>query len=109
MALINYLTRIHFADGVLEDALRAEVEGLGMAHPLLVTDRGLVATGLVDRALSALPSDATPEVFDETPSNPTEVAQSDDEQQEEPPQQHTPTETEQTTARISGQVRSKPQ
>ena len=74
MALINYLTRIHFADGVLEDALRAEVEGLGMSRPLLVTDLGLMATGLVDRALSALPSKVTTKAFDDTPSNPTEAA-----------------------------------
>ena len=74
MALINYLTRIHFADGVLDDALRAEVEGLGMTRPLLVTDRGLVATGLVDRALSALPADVTVQIFDDTPSNPTEAS-----------------------------------
>ena len=74
MALINYLTRIHFADGVLEDALRAEVEGLGMTRPLLVTDQGLVATGLVDRAFSALPATATAQLFDKTPSNPTEAA-----------------------------------
>ena len=74
MALINYLTRIHFADGVLEDALRAEVEGLGIKRPLLVTDEGLVAAGLVERAEAALPSDVEPVLFDQTPSNPTEQA-----------------------------------
>lgn len=26
MTLITYLTRVHFADGVLEEALRAEME-----------------------------------------------------------------------------------
>lgn len=72
MALINYLTRIHFADGVLEDALRAEVDGLGIKRPLLVTDRGLVDAGLVERAEAALPADVTPILFDGTPSNPTE-------------------------------------
>lgn len=74
MALINYLTRIHFADGVLEDALRAEVEALRMARPLLVTDQGLVASGLVERALSALPASVMAKVFDDTPANPTESA-----------------------------------
>ncbi|MEM7045720.1 MAG: iron-containing alcohol dehydrogenase, partial [Pseudomonadota bacterium] len=74
MALINYLTRIHFADGVLEDALRAEVEGLGMVRPLLVTDEGLVAAGLVERAEAALPQKVQPVLFDQTPSNPTEQA-----------------------------------
>jgi 4-hydroxybutyrate dehydrogenase len=74
MALISYLTKIHFADGVLEDGLKAEVEALGMSRPLLVTDRGLVAAGLVDRAQSALPEVVTPTIFDATPSNPTEAA-----------------------------------
>ncbi len=74
MALINYLTRIHFADGILEDALRAEVEGLGITRPLLVTDKGLAASGLVERALSALPNTASAQIYDDTPSNPTEAS-----------------------------------
>ncbi len=74
MALINYLTRIHFADGVLEDALRAEVEGLGIKRPLMVTDEGLVKAGLVERAEAALPSNVEAVLFTDTPSNPTEQA-----------------------------------
>ncbi|MGI9506025.1 MAG: iron-containing alcohol dehydrogenase [Geminicoccaceae bacterium] len=74
MALINYLTRIHFADGVLEEALRAEVDGLGIKRPLLVTDKGLVEAGLVERAEAALPAGVAPTLFDGTPSNPTEGA-----------------------------------
>ena len=74
MALINFLTRIHFADGVLEDALRAEVDNLGMTRPLLVTDEGLIEIGLVERAEAALPESTTPVLFEQTPSNPTEAA-----------------------------------
>lgn len=74
MSLINYLTRIHFADGVLEDALKAEVEALGLSRPLLVTDRGLVDAGLVERLEHALPKTVQPACFDETPANPTEAA-----------------------------------
>lgn len=74
MALISYLTKIHLADGVLEDALSAEVEALGIKRPLLVTDRGLLAAGLVERALSALPPSLDITTFDDTPSNPTEAA-----------------------------------
>lgn len=74
MALISYLTKIHLADGVLEDALGAEVEALDIKRPLLVTDRGLVAAGLVERALSALPPMLDVTTFDDTPSNPTEAA-----------------------------------
>lgn len=36
MTLINFQTRIHFADGVLEEALRSEVERLNRRHPLIV-------------------------------------------------------------------------
>ncbi|MGH1479950.1 MAG: iron-containing alcohol dehydrogenase [Geminicoccales bacterium] len=74
MALINFLTRIHFADGVLEDALRAEVDALGMKRPLLVTDEGLIEAGLVERAEAAFPNNVQPTLFDKTPSNPTEAA-----------------------------------
>ena len=38
MTLINYLTRIHFADGVLEEALRSEIEAFGKSRPLLIAD-----------------------------------------------------------------------
>ena len=31
MSLIKYLTKIHFADNVLEDALEAEIEPWGFA------------------------------------------------------------------------------
>jgi alcohol dehydrogenase class IV len=74
MALISYLTKIHFADGVLEDALRAEVDALGITRPLLVTDQGLMAAGLLERAEAALPHTVKSTLFDATPSNPTEDA-----------------------------------
>ncbi len=74
MALINYLTRIHFADGVLEDALQVEIEELGVTRPLLVTDQGLVKAGLVERLQSSLPPNVAPALFNQTPSNPTEKA-----------------------------------
>jgi alcohol dehydrogenase class IV len=77
MSLISYLTRIHFADGVLEDALKAEVEKLALARPLVVTDVGLVESGLVDRLLQALPLHVEPVCFNETPGNPTEAAARD--------------------------------
>ncbi|MEM1049521.1 MAG: iron-containing alcohol dehydrogenase [Pseudomonadota bacterium] len=74
MALISYLTKIHFADGVLEEALAAERQVLGIRRPLIVTDQGLVESGLVERLYDALAPPAVQAVFDETPSNPTERA-----------------------------------
>ena len=38
MSLIPYLTRIHFADRVLEDALPEEMARLGLRHVLVLTD-----------------------------------------------------------------------
>lgn len=74
MTLITYLTRIHFADNVLEDALRAEAEAAGMTRPLIVTDAGVVRAGLVDRLFEALPRGTSATLFDATPANPTEAA-----------------------------------
>lgn len=74
MSLINYLTKIHFADDVLEEALRAETGALGVHRPLIVTDRGLVASGLLERLLDALHGRIEPVIFSDTPSNPTEAA-----------------------------------
>lgn len=71
MAVITYLTRIEFDAGavVLLPALLRET---GIAHPLVVTDRGLVETGMVERVTAMLPGAHT--VFSETPANPTEAA-----------------------------------
>ena len=73
MALIQYLTRIQFepgAIGLLPDELRL----LGVSRPLIVTDRGIVAAGLLADVLAKgrLADDTV--VFDETPENPTESA-----------------------------------
>jgi alcohol dehydrogenase class IV len=56
MALINYLTRIHFADRVLEDALAEQIRLLGIKRPLIVTD----CAGATDEPLARL-TDALPQ------------------------------------------------
>jgi 4-hydroxybutyrate dehydrogenase len=71
MALIAYLTRVQFETGALA-LLPEELAGLGVRRPLLMSDRGVVEAGIVDRAL-ALIGRGTP-IFDATPSNPTEAA-----------------------------------
>jgi 4-hydroxybutyrate dehydrogenase len=43
------------------------------APPLVVTDAGVRAAGVLDKALAAL-GDLPHAVFDQTPSNPTEAA-----------------------------------
>jgi hypothetical protein len=72
LALINYITQIQIDFGALR-SLQAECQRVGISRPLIVTDAGVKAAGIVDRALAALPG-WTVSVFDQTPSNPTEAA-----------------------------------
>ena len=73
MSLISYLTRIHFADGVVEEALAAELGQLGIDRPLIVTDKGVAAAGLLERVEDALPAPMTPVVFEGSPTKPSEA------------------------------------
>ncbi|QIM52006.1 iron-containing alcohol dehydrogenase [Hydrogenophaga crocea] len=72
MPQILYVTNIVIDFGALAQ-LQAECERIGMGRPLVVTDAGVKAAGLLDRLLAALPG-LRPVVFDQTPSNPTEAA-----------------------------------
>ena len=73
MATITYLTTIHFDFGAV-DKLASELQRLGIKRPLLVTDKGVVAAGLLDRIRARIPNDIEVTLFDETPPNPTETA-----------------------------------
>ncbi|MDQ6639354.1 MAG: iron-containing alcohol dehydrogenase [Pseudomonadota bacterium] len=72
MALINYITQVQLDFGALALLLQ-ELERAGIEKPLVVTDAGVRAAGLLDRAVAALGAKAHA-VFDATPSNPTERA-----------------------------------
>ena len=72
MALINYLTQINIDIGTLS-LLKAECERVGIQKPLIVTDVGVRAAGVLDKALLALGT-MPHAIFDQTPSNPTEAA-----------------------------------
>ncbi|GMV47295.1 MAG: 1,3-propanediol dehydrogenase [Pseudomonadota bacterium] len=72
MARILYLTQIDIEDGAVR-LLPAECERLGIARPLVVTDAGVRAAGVLQPALDALAGRPCT-VFDATPSNPTETA-----------------------------------
>lgn len=71
MSLISYLTTVEFGAGVL-DTLPAHLLALGISRPLLVSDRGLQKTGLVEGVLGLCPA-LTPTFLD-VPTNPTEEA-----------------------------------
>jgi hypothetical protein len=72
MAFINYVTQIQFEPGALR-LLRQECERIGIRNPLVVTDPGIKAAGMLDQALAAL-AGLDRAVYDQTPSNPTEAA-----------------------------------
>ncbi len=71
MAQILYLTRIEMDFGASR-LLPAECERVGMRRPLVVTDAGVRAAGVLDLALAAFAD--KPAIFDRTPPNPTEAA-----------------------------------
>ncbi len=76
MAQILYLTNIQIDFGVLS-TLGAECEKANIKRPLIVTDQGVKAVGILQKALDALqtqPDIQYVAVFDQTPSNPTEAA-----------------------------------
>jgi 4-hydroxybutyrate dehydrogenase len=72
MALIQYLTQIQFDFGAIQ-LLRSECDRIGITRPLIVTDAGVRAAGILQKALDAL-GGLPAAVFDQTPSNPTEAA-----------------------------------
>lgn len=67
---IGYLTRIEFGEGQIA-RLPALLAELKVTRPLIATDAGLVATGIIDRIVGGLTGGV---VFDGTPANPTEEA-----------------------------------
>lgn len=72
MALINYITQVQFDFGALA-GVGAECARAGIRRPLICTDRGIVAAGLLARLNAAL-GEVPAAVYDGTPANPTEAA-----------------------------------
>jgi 4-hydroxybutyrate dehydrogenase len=72
MAFIYYITQVQFDFGAVK-LLKQECERVGITRPLVITDPGVKAAGVLQKALDALPG-MNVTVFDQTPSNPTEAA-----------------------------------
>lgn len=72
MALINYITQIQIDFGAVQ-LLASECERIGIRRPLVVTDAGVRAAGVLDRVTAHL-GGRDFVMFDGTPSNPTERA-----------------------------------
>jgi 4-hydroxybutyrate dehydrogenase len=73
MALISYLTKIQFDHGAIS-LLDEELKILGVERPMIVTDQGVRAAGLLEPIFRANAEGAELTIFDETPGNPTEEA-----------------------------------
>jgi 4-hydroxybutyrate dehydrogenase len=71
VAPITYLTTIEFGAGAVS-TLPDQLTALGITRPLIVSDHGLAATGLVQRIEKLCPPGAA--VFLDVPPNPTEAA-----------------------------------
>ena len=72
MAFIYYVTQIQFDFGAVK-LLKQECMRVGITRPLIVTDAGVKAAGVLQKALDQL--EGMPiAIFDQTPSNPTEAA-----------------------------------
>ena len=73
MPLITYLTQIQIEAGARK-LLAGECERVGIAKPLVVTDAGVRAAGVLQQVLDALPAAMRGVVYDGTPPNPNERA-----------------------------------
>ena len=71
MARITYLTAIDFGAGELA-SLGTALSEVGITRPLLISDHGIAAAGLLARVEGLLPANSA--TFLDTPPNPTEVA-----------------------------------
>lgn len=66
MTTINYITTIQFDFGALS-LVPSELTRLNIRRPLIVSDKGVRAAGLVARLVEAIGTPAKPAIFDQTP------------------------------------------
>lgn len=71
MSLINYITKVEFGEGSIAK-LQSILQDLRVSRPMIITDPGIVAVGLLDRVSAEISSSAA--LYSETPANPTEDA-----------------------------------
>ena len=70
MSLIQLVSRIHFAERVLEDALPEAIKRLRARRPLVLIDEDGRTGDRSDRLCDALPADCRPEIFPDLPAHP---------------------------------------
>lgn len=73
MPTFSFLTTCHFDHGAI-GMLQKSLDRLGLKRPLIATDKGIAAAGILDTVQAAMTDAAAAVVYDETPGNPTEAA-----------------------------------
>ncbi len=73
MAVISFLTTVLFENGVLRE-LAGQLRTLGIARPMIATDRGIIGAGLMQHLVDAIGTIPDARLFADTPANPTEAA-----------------------------------
>jgi len=71
IAQINYLTNIRLGPGAISE-IDEILKGLGVGKSLIVTDRGLTSSGMIESIMAAMKGEKA--IYDGTPANPTEDA-----------------------------------
>ncbi|NNJ75761.1 MAG: iron-containing alcohol dehydrogenase [Anderseniella sp.] len=73
MPVLSFLTTTHFDHGAISQ-LQKSLDRNNIKRPLIATDKGIVAAGILDTVVGAMSDGAVAPVFDDTPGNPTERA-----------------------------------
>ncbi len=73
MPVLSFLTTTHFDHGAIS-LLQRSLGRKNIKRPLIATDKGIVAAGILDTVIAAMDAGADAPVFDDTPGNPTERA-----------------------------------
>ena len=69
MSVIENFGRVHFDFGAIRE-LGPSLAALGIKRPLIMTDPGLVAAGILAKVNAAIPNEFERAIFDQTPENP---------------------------------------
>lgn len=73
MAVLTFQTTTQFDHGAI-NLLPKILKEQGLKHPLICTDKGIIAAGILDKVREAIGNEFEITVFDGTPENPTEAA-----------------------------------
>ena len=73
MTQLNFINKPFFEHGAITQ-ISETLRSLNINKPLICTDQGIVELGMLDELRNLISNDITINIFDKTPSNPTEKA-----------------------------------